>query len=487
MTDARFRKPRQPRGGASIAMRITAWCAVSGTALLAVLVTLPYWMLVSSFDREDNQYLSDTIEIVRSILVQHPGDPVIVRQELREVAIRHAAWFRIRELDRNGKALADSSYTERVPEPNIFPAPSPTLSASHELTDLDANGRSYRIATASIAQKAGGAPRYVVQVALDRSTEVTVLATYRRAVAYLLLLGAALFAAAGYVIARRALRPLSTFTRFVEQIRATHLGNRVAESGWPKELRGLAVTFDKMLERLESSFGRLGRFSADIAHELRTPLNIVRGEAEVVLSKPRTGDEYRQVIESSLDEFTRLSVLVDSLLFLARSENAEPHIVKGQLDAADEMSEVGGFYEALASEGGVALEIRGAARLHADSGLLRRALGNLIANSLRYTRPGGKVALSATQMSDGSVEIEVSDTGTGIAPEHLPHLFDRFYRADSGRERGSAGSGLGLAIVKSIMTLHGGTADVRSEPGKGTRVTLRFPGAGNAAISPSAS
>lgn len=483
MTDVQFRKPRQPRGGASIAMRITAWCAVSGTALLAVLVALPYWMLVSSFDREDNQYLSDTIEIVRSILVQHPDDPVIARQELREVAIRHAAWFRIRRLDQHGKVLADSSFTERIPEPNIFPALPPTLSASHELTDLEVQGRSYRVATASI--EAGGAPRYIVQVALDRSTEVAVLATYRRAMAYLLLLGAALFAAAGYVIARRALRPLSTFTRFVEQIRATHLGSRVAESGWPKELRGLAATFDKMLERLELSFGRLGRFSADIAHELRTPLNIVRGEAEVVLSKPRTADEYRQVIESSLDEFTRLSVLVDSLLFLARSENAERHIVKVQLDAAEEMSEVGGFYEALASEGGVALEIRGAARLHADSGLLRRALGNLIANSLRYTPPSGKVVLCATQMSDGSVEIEVSDTGAGIAPGHLPHLFDRFYRADSGRERGSAGSGLGLAIVKSIMTLHGGTADVRSEPGRGTRVTLRFPGAGKAAISPS--
>jgi len=197
-------------------------------------------------------------------------------------------------------------------------------------------------------------------------------------------------------------------------------------------------------------------------------------EAEITLSGARTSEDYRLVLESSLEEYGRLSRMIDSLLFLARAEIAQTCIERSRLDVHGELEAVLAFYEALADDHGVALFCQGEAGLDADPILLRRALSNLLSNALRHTPRGGQIAL-AVQASDVALEISVADSGCGIAPEHLPKLFDRFYRADAARVHSAEGSGLGLAIVKSIMVLHGGSALIASTPGKGTTVTLRFP------------
>jgi two-component system heavy metal sensor histidine kinase CusS len=232
-----------------------------------------------------------------------------------------------------------------------------------------------------------------------------------------------------------------------------------------------------MLERLEESFERISRFTADIAHDLRTPVNNIRGEAEVALARARTVDEYRDVLESSLEEAVRLSELIGDLLFLARAESPVTDLHCEDVNLGELLTTVREYYEASAADVGIALVVSdGAEQLNAelDRSLILRTVSNLVSNAIAHTPPGGTVTLAATK-EDAALRIEVSDTGVGIPAEALPRVFDRFFRVDPSRSKTSGGTGLGLAIVESILTLHGGSAEITSQLGRGTHVTLLVP------------
>jgi two-component system heavy metal sensor histidine kinase CusS len=227
-----------------------------------------------------------------------------------------------------------------------------------------------------------------------------------------------------------------------------------------------------MLDRLEDSFTRLSQFSADIAHELRTPLANIRGEAEVALARPRSPGEYETVIESSIAECQRLSGIIDNLLFLARAEAAESKVNYACFDGRAALEKIAAYNEAIAEERHLTISCEGTGEVYADPVLFGRAVSNLVDNAVHFTVDGGRVSISLQTNSEGA-EITVADTGCGIPAEHLPRIFDRFYRVDPSRS--SEGTGLGLALVKSIADLHGGTVSVESKLGRGTSVTLRFP------------
>jgi two-component system heavy metal sensor histidine kinase CusS len=260
--------------------------------------------------------------------------------------------------------------------------------------------------------------------------------------------------------------------RTFERVQPGHLSERIEPADWPSELRPLAVSFDDMLRRLEDSFTRLSQFSADLAHELRTPVGNMLGEAQVALTRERTPDEYRSVVESTAAECERLSGIIDNLLFLARSESAEQQINRSLFNAHAALEKIVSFYQAPAEDRHINISCNGDAEIFADPILLNRAVGNLVDNALRFTADGGSIRISIRPAQDGT-EISVSDTGSGITSEHLPRVFDRFYRADPSRS--SAGTGLGLALVKSIVDLHGGSARIESQVERGTTVILRFP------------
>jgi two-component system heavy metal sensor histidine kinase CusS len=238
----------------------------------------------------------------------------------------------------------------------------------------------------------------------------------------------------------------------------------------------LASTFNETLDSLEDAFGRLARFSSDIAHELRTPINNLRGEVEVALSKPRSPDEYAEVLGSALEECLRLSRMIDSLLFLARAENPQSEIRRESLDIRKELATVREFYDAAAVDADVQLDLAGSDGIVAplDRALFQRAVGNLIENALAHTGVGGHIRLEAVR-ENGTLSISVADDGCGIPAEHLSRVFDRFHRVDAARSKNGGGAGLGLAIVKTIATLHGGDAKIESWMGRGTRVTLSLP------------
>jgi two-component system, OmpR family, heavy metal sensor histidine kinase CusS len=316
-----------------------------------------------------------------------------------------------------------------------------------------------------------------LQLAYDISDDDALLRHLRQRMSLIYLLTLTLSGLFSYLIARGVFRPVAQLTQAASRIRASDMTARVQEAGWPIELNLLAREFDAMLSRLEESFGRLTRFASDLSHELRTPINNLRGETEVALSRPREPEEYRRVLESGLEECSRLSRLIDTLLFIAKTDNPAQGIRKQNVDAARECQRVAEFFEAMAAERDVMILVRGTGLLLADPELLRRALANLIDNAVRHTPSGGHVDLTVRASATGGTEIEVRDDGSGIPAEHLSRVFERFYRSEKSADQAHAtsGFGLGLAIVKSIMDLHGGKVLVESRPGQGTAVTLRFP------------
>lgn len=350
---------------------------------------------------------------------------------------------------------------------------------------VDGDGRSYQFLLASMnlaGARAGATPRKVlVAMSYDRTIPGELLSRYRAGLLETLLLSvlasAALGVWAAHLVLKRARRLAGTASR----ISAHALGERLPLEDTPEELVESTTAFNHMLDRLEQSFRRLSEFSADLAHDMRTPINNLLGEAQVALSRPREAAEYRAVLESAVEEYERLSRMIENMLFLARADNAQaqlkPHWIG--LDAA--LGNILSYYELLAEERDVHLELSvdtgpgGPLQVWADELMLGRAVGNLLSNALRHSPAGSTVTVRATHRDGGGASIEVSNPGAGIPAEHLPRIFDRFYRGSSAREDSAGSSGLGLAIVKSIMELHGGRALAQSKPGTHTVFTLSFP------------
>jgi two-component system heavy metal sensor histidine kinase CusS len=455
----------------SLAARLTAWYAGSAFVLVLAATGALYWALVASLDRDDDASLAGTIRALRTALRHHPDDPRPKLEAGAEGPELDKVYVRI--LDEKNNVLSETPGMREALPAVSFPAPVGPESEPGSGAELRSPaGQPFR----GLAARAGAGR--ILQVALDRRQEEELVEGYRRRLWQVLGVALVVCTLAGYQIAHRGLRPVAAVADMAGRIRPATLGERLSTAGLPAELRALADTFNAMLGRLEDSFGRLARFSADIAHELRTPVNNLRGEAEVALGKPRTPEEYCEVLGSCLEECGRLSRLIDSLLFLARAEDPKTQVQRERLDLAGELMSVQEFYGPAAAEAGVHLEVAVAGTVTAELNrpLFQRAVGNLVANALAHTPAGGRITLSAGRDGAGAW-VEVADDGRGIDAAHLPHLFDRFYRADASRSSAGGNVGLGLPIVKSIAELHGGSAALTSQPGRGTRVTLRFPAA----------
>jgi heavy metal sensor kinase len=277
----------------------------------------------------------------------------------------------------------------------------------------------------------------------------------------------------GWFLARRALTPVDAMVDAARRIEAEHLSQRIEAADTHDELGRLAAVLNDMLARLERSFAAVSQFSADAAHELRTPLTILKGEIEVALRSSPGGPEYQRVLASCLEEVDRLNALVEDLLFLARSEGGSVRVTQVPVNLAEVVAEVAPALQALADTAGVSPTITSGAPawVRGNASMLFRLIFNLGENAIKYTPAGGRVSITLNQ-SGYEVVLEVRDTGPGISAADLPHIFDRFYRAD--RARGRGGVGLGLALARSIVSLHGGTIVVESAPGAGAcfRVVL---------------
>lgn len=280
----------------------------------------------------------------------------------------------------------------------------------------------------------------------------------------------------GYFLADRALNPVDQITHTAQRINVQDLSRRIHYRGALDEVGRLAQTFDQMLARLQDSFERERRFTSDAAHELRTPLTILKGQIEVTLSRERSSGEYEAKLRELAGQVDRLIRLSNALLFLSRSDQKQIEFKPAVVNVTELLSVLVEQVQPLAEEKrlDISTEFEDDLLVRGDRDHLIRLFMNLLENALKYTPVNGQVQASAARDAN-DVRVTIHNSGVGIAREHIPHLFERFYRVDADRSSQTGGSGLGLAIAYEIVRLHGGEMTAQSAPGAGLTLTLHLP------------
>lgn len=286
--------------------------------------------------------------------------------------------------------------------------------------------------------------------------------------------------AVGWWLARRATQPVADILRIAEDLRPTRLGDRLPARGTGDELDRLSQTINRLLDQVASYVDRQQQFVADAAHELRGPVAAVQSSLEVALSKERSSREYQSTIEDVLRETRQLTRLTNDLLLLAEGETESSSATRTRLELAPLVRQAASMFAGVAEERGVRLhvDLQDAARIDGDARYLRQVCSNLLDNAIRFTQPGGSVHVTLTEdLARREAILTVADTGRGIDADDLPRVFDRFFQADEGRDRGDTtrGGGLGLAIAKAIVERHSGRIGVMSTPGDGSQFTVHLP------------
>lgn len=277
------------------------------------------------------------------------------------------------------------------------------------------------------------------------------------------------------IVARQILRPVGLLTAATERMKNGNLNERVPVRS-TDELGQLSESFNSMASSLEEADKLRKRMTSDIAHELRTPLSNIRGYLEA--AQDGVAPLTTSLIDSLHEDTLLLQALVEDLQELTQAEAGRLQLELASTDVADLLTSVANAHRARANTAGVeiGLVLEPVGRAELDARRMRQVVTNLVENSIRHTQPGGKITVGVLRCATGNLQVTVTDTGSGIATEHLPHLFDRFYRVDSSRNRATGGSGLGLAITRELVTAHGGTIEVTSKAGVGTTFTIDLPG-----------
>jgi two-component system heavy metal sensor histidine kinase CusS len=462
----------------SITVRLTLFYAIATFLLLVAIAFFLYWAMVSILYQNDKQFLVDKIAVVTYLLNNKDVDHSALKHEVCDVpfvlsnSIYH---YSIRIMDKSDHTVLETmGMQNKFKDIDFFTKPLALAKRESQWWRAN-NGEKYLLMQTAVKIGSGSGSIRIIQAALDVSYQHAAISQYRKRAIMMLLMGELFAILVGYMIARRGLRRLYELIDTTKKITATSLHQRISTTSWPKELRKLGRAFNEMLDRIEIAFSHLIQFADDLAHELRTPINNLMGQTEIVLSKTSSAEEYHQVLESNFEELQRINNIIENLLFLARAENPQLHLKKTQLDLYDEIKMVCEFYQVMADDKAIQITFAGKGTLFANQVMLRRMISNLLSNALKYTMENGKIHFRIKVLTNHLVEIKLSDSGVGIPPEHVPHLFNRFYRVDPARSQHTGSIGLGLAIVKSIVDLHHGKITMTSKVGKGTIITIRLP------------
>jgi two-component system heavy metal sensor histidine kinase CusS len=457
----------------SIGARLTVLYTAVVLGVMVLFAAAVMWQLSSTFTAEHQRFVKDKVAELQTDLDDGHGNPEALLEEIdRETADRGVRQYQARVLAADGRVLGETPGMQTSLPPAIF---NRTAASGAAFQRQVIGNRVFALVTVPLRDQAGS-PALQMQIALDITRDHRLLSALRHALWLTFGLLTLLLVLAGYAVSAKALAPLKRIVGAAREVTPARLSARIpVNPPWPRELAELVQVFNAMLTRLEEAFARLSRFSADLAHELRTPLSNMSGALEVCLMREREGRDYRQVLESNLEECRRLGALIDNLLFMARIERADQAIRLETFDGREACEWVAAQQAPAAAAHGSAIAVSGDARITADPVLFRQALANVVANAALHSETSTKIRIELEKKQDGSV-VRVIDHGIGIDAEHLPHLFDRFYRVDPARSRGHGqGTGLGLSIVKTIVDLHGGSVDIQSARGEGTRVTMWFP------------
>lgn len=453
----------------SITLRISALFTGLTASVLLAMGSLISVSVAHHFHEQDQAAVQGKLELIQNILAEATAPAIPAK--LRDALVGHhelsvliqqgqTEWFR----------TAHAGFLESHLRTAVAYRPGDALPWQHWQDDHHA----YRGIVVALAT--AGQPAYRVAIAIDAQSHLTFMRQFRLQLLLVGAVGLVTMTVLGWIVTRRGLLPVSEMARVAEGISAQRLAERLPLPALPVELHSLAVSFNDMLDRLEGALHRLSDYATDIAHELRTPINNLMMQTQVSLSKPRTADQYREILYSSLEECERLARMIADMLFLAKADNGlmVPHRVPVSLQ--QEMRALFEFYEALAAEKQLQLCVQGEAVLSGDPLMIRRALSNLLSNAIRHAVAGSAVTVQIGQ-DHHDIRLSMVNMGDDISPAQQERLFDRFYRAEASRVHGDEGAGLGLAITRSIVAAHGGHIQVESSAGR-TCFSLVLPAAG---------
>lgn len=406
-------------------------------------------------------------------LIESPAFPALIARWEEKTG---ALWAEhpIRVLSRSGQILAESTAFTGLPVAEL--PPSDQAYAPTYATIAPKEGPRLRVITSPVRSHESGRVLYAIQVAAPLDQRDATLARLRQWLFWLMPLTLLVTTVVGWYLASWALRPVGVMIRQVEGINAGRLDARIDVPATGDEIERLGATFNALLGRLEDAFRRVRQFSAAASHELRTPLTAMKGELEVTLRRPRPVEAYQDALRAQLEALEDLSLTVQELLALARDDAAQDSIDWHAVDCGGMVRDVVRGWESLAKDRRVRVSVttEDPAWVLGERHLLERLVMNLLDNALRYTPPGGSIEAAVAQ--SGGVRLTVTDTGSGIAPEELPFIFDRFFKPRSAPSNGQS-TGLGLGLCRWIVEAHRGRLEVVSAPGRGSVFTVWLPAA----------
>jgi heavy metal sensor kinase len=397
--------------------------------------------------------------------------PLEIRDEFREHSVLGPGGDLFQVCNDKGEWLYRSAVLENSQVPIRLPN---RLADQPIYENLTVQGTPVRFATGRVI--VNGSP-YSIQVAAPLQEFDEALARFRLVLwlaAPLLLIGAGL---GGYLISRRALRPVDQITAAAESISISNLSDRLAVPKTADELQRLSETLNRMLNRLDASVQKMSQLTADASHELRGPVSLIRTTAELAVHGGRTDSEYHDDMVQILAEAERTTRLIDSLLVLARADSGEAGLQHELAHISTSVREAAQQGRGLAAEKRIDFTVTldpNPVVVRGDAEALRRLFFILIDNAVKYTPEAGRVEVDLEAVN-AHATIRVTDSGLGIAESDLPHIFDRFWRADKVRSRGVGGAGLGLSIAQWVVEQHGGSIEVKSMAGKGSTFTVTIP------------
>jgi heavy metal sensor kinase len=467
--------PNRPAIRSSIRFKLTLWFAL--TLAILMLSSESFWdrHLATILEGNTDSRLTRTGDILADLShkggYDTPGVEEVQCEEIKNFVRRHNWGVAIQQRNPRGEATC---VTENLGEQR-FPLNRRALrqlsqGGTYFETFTTETGGRYRVMTRPLYDN--GRLVDVLQVGENLEANDTALALllWKRIIYTPLLI--LLLSGCGWFLAGRALKPLQRITDDIRKITAENLNHRLPVGKKKNELTDLTVSFNETLERLANSFSRIKQFTGDASHELRTPLAILKGETEVSLRWAKGEEELRQTLASNLEEIERMERITEGLLHLAKSESGEFRLNLSVFSLNDLLQDLYIHSKTLGEpkkiETILQMQVDHEVFIRADQMHLHRALLNLVTNAIKYTPERGKVTLVLALNGENEAQIHVRDTGMGIPAEHLPHIFERFYRVDEARNRNIGGTGLGLSIVKAIINAHQGRISVLSTPGQGS-------------------
>jgi len=448
----------------SLTLRINTFFGIS-----ALIVFFGFgWFIENSikqhFDKGDAEELEDIAHSVTQAMRSHKTeiDDSHLIQRLRDFLVGHHGVI-LEVIGSDNRVFFRSDHSVDLSQFSAHPP-----DHDHMSTLFWSNSdNTYRILTHYGINSATLDDHFTVSVAMPIDYHLDFLVSFRNALWTMIASGIVFMSIMSWIAVRQGNAPLRNIVAQIHRIHANELNTRLDPNAVPTELADLATSFNQMLARMEQDFKRLSHFSADIAHELRTPVTNLLTQTQVALSQTRSIEEYQEILYSNIEEYERMAQMIGDMLFLAQTENRLVELKVEEINLVTEIENLLEYFEMWAEEKNITLSFQGQAFISGDRVMIRRIITNLLSNAIKYTPAHNQVSINLSSNQNNETTICVENTGTHIPSEHIPNLFDRFYRVDASRQRSNAqsndSSGLGLAIVKSLVEIHGGKIDVSSE------------------------